>query len=58
MAHAREEVRVEFQQSDPASGPSREEVAGGWSGLNTGLLVGESLYVKGIGKCSVLEVGS
>lgn len=47
MAHAREEVRVEFQQSDPASGPSREEVAAGGSGLSTGLWVGESLCVKG-----------
>ena len=41
MAHAREEVQVKFQQSDPASGPSREEVAAGGSGLSTGLLVGE-----------------
>ena len=50
-------MRVEFQQSDPTSGPSREEVAGGGSGLNTGLLVGDSLYVKGIGKCSVAGGG-
>lgn len=29
----------------------------GRSGLSTGLLVGESLYVKGIGKCSVAGGG-
>lgn len=58
VAHAREEVQVKFQQSDPASGPSREEVAAGGSGLSTGLLVGESLFVKGVETCNVAGGGS